>query len=63
MRIYKKITNITPKKTTNDTAPPKKPKQPKKPVASLTDKNTGLPILVLMLVTVGAVFATAFRRK
>ena len=59
----KKITNVTPKKTTNDTAPPKKPKQPKKPLASLTDKNTGLPILVLMLVSVAAVFATAFRKK
>ena len=58
--------NITPKKTTNDTAPAKKPKQPKKPkppLSSLTDKNTGLPILVLMLVTVGAVFATAFRKQ
>lgn len=59
----KKITNVTPKKTVNNTAPPKKPKQPKKPLASLTDKNTGLPILVLMLVTVGAVFATAFRKQ
>lgn len=56
------IKNLTPKKTTNDTAPPKKPKQPKH-LASLTDKNTGLPILVLMLVTVGAVFATAFRKQ
>ncbi|MBR6024578.1 MAG: Ig-like domain repeat protein [Methanobrevibacter sp.] len=55
--------NVTPKKTINNTAPAKKPKQPKKPLASLTNKNTGLPILVFMLVTVGAILAGAFRRK
>jgi hypothetical protein len=55
--------NITPKKTTNNTAPAKKPKQPKKPLASLSNKNTGLPILILMLVSVGAIFATVFRKQ
>ena len=56
--------NITPKKTTtNNTAPAKKPKQPKKPISHLSNKNTGLPVLILMLVTVGAIFATVFRRN
>lgn len=57
--------NITPKKTTtNNTVAAKKPKQPpKKPLAKLSNKNTGLPVLILMLVTVGAIFATAFRKR
>ncbi len=56
--------NIAPKKTTNNTAPLKKPKQTQKqPLASLSNKNTGLPILVLMLVTVAALFATVFRKQ
>lgn len=54
--------NITPKHH-NDTPAPKKPKQPKKPLNSITNKNTGLPIVVLMLVAVGAIFATVFRRN
>ena len=59
-----KSSNITPKKTTtNNTAPAKKPKQPKKPISHLSNKNTGLPVLILMLVTVGAIFATVFRKK
>lgn len=57
--------NITPKKTTtNNTVAAKKPKQPpKKPITKLSNKNTGLPVLILMLVTVGAIFATAFRKR
>lgn len=57
--------NITPKKTTtNNTVAAKKPKQPpKKPLAKLSNKNTGLPVLILMLVTVGAIFATVFRKR
>lgn len=57
--------NITPKKTTtNNTVATKKPKQPpKKPLAKLSNKNTGLPVLILMLVTVGAIFATVFRKR
>ena len=57
--------NITPKKTTtNNTVAAKKPKQPpKKPITKLSNKNTGLPVLILMLVTVGAIFATVFRKR
>ena len=29
----------------------------------LSNKNTGLPVLILMLVTVGAIFATVFRKR
>ena len=52
------------KTTTNNTVAAKKPKQPpKKPITKLSNKNTGLPVLILMLVTVGAIFATVFRKR
>ena len=64
-------TNATPAKkvinNTNKTVKNPKNQQPKKQqpklVESLTNKNTGLPVLVLLLVAIGAVFAVAFRKQ
>ncbi len=64
-------TNVTPaKKVVNNTNKTvKKPvkQQPKKQqpkiVQALTNKNTGLPVLVLLLVAIGAVVAVAYRKR
>lgn len=59
-------TNVTPAKkvTTNTTQTVKKPKkQVPNPLHTLNDKNTGLPVLLLLLVAIGAVFAISFRKQ
>ena len=58
-------TNVTPaKKLINTTQTVKKPKKEMpKPLQALSDKNTGLPVLLLLLVAIGAVFAIAFRKR
>ena len=59
-------TNVTPAKkvTNNTTQTVKKPKkQMPKPLSALSDKNTGLPVLLLLLVAIGAVFAISFRKR
>lgn len=66
-------TNKTNHTNTTNKTPAKKPVQPKapakpkkdvpKPLETLADKNTGLPILVLILVVIGAVVAVVFRKR
>lgn len=58
------VTNNTEpaKKVDNSTSPVKKPKEPAKPKTTIKDKNTGIPVLLLVLVAIGVVLGSV-RRK
>lgn len=62
---HTKTTNNTPAKKAVQLKLPKNDtkKEVPKPMDTLADKNTGLPVLVLILVAIGAVFAVVFRKQ